>query len=249
MIKVGLCGFAKPQRVVFESFPMMEVQHTFYQPPRVTTLEAWRERAPSKFEFTIKAWQAITHLSTSPTYRRVKDDIAREEAGCFRPTPVVRAAWQRTRESAAALKARIVLFQCAAHFTPTEAHIADMQRFFAEIARDRLILAWEPRGDWPDEWIRGLCEELGLIHAVDPFIRRPVHGEIAYLRLHGGKNFAHRYSDAELREVLALARRYETAYVLFNNRGMFEDAQRFAALADAKRPACPSSSSPTPSPA
>jgi uncharacterized protein YecE (DUF72 family) len=231
-IKIGLCGFAKPQATVFASFPVMEVQHTFYQPPRLSTLARWRERAPPEFEFTVKAWQVITHLCSSPTYRRIKEAVEREQAGCFRDTAAVRAAWARTQASARALGARIVLFQCAAHFTPTAEHIADLRRFFADVARDGLIFAWEPRGEWPDDLVRGLCAELDLVHATDPFVRPPLFGAIAYLRLHGGKSFAHVYSDAELRDVLALARRAEMAYVLFNNKAMFDDAWRFAALAD-----------------
>ena len=240
--KIGLCGFAKPQATVFASFPAMEVQHTFYQPPRLSTLVRWRERAPAGFEFTVKAWQVITHLCTSPTYRRIKDEVEREQAGCFRDTAAVHAAWARTHASAQALGARIVLFQCAAHFTPTNEHIADMRRFFAAVDRCDLIFAWEPRGDWSDDVVRALCAELELVHAVDPFIRRPVHGDIAYLRLHGGKSFAHVYSDAELREVFVLTRRYETAYVLFNNKAMFADAQRFERLAGATPRAAPASS-------
>ena len=245
-LKVGLCGFAKPQATVFASFPVMEVQHTFYQPPRLSTLVRWRERAPAGFEFTVKAWQVITHLCTSPTYRRIKDEVEREQAGCFRDTAAVRAAWARTHASAQALRARVVLFQCAAHFTPTDEHVNHMRRFFAEAKRGDLVFAWEPRGDWSDDLVQGLCAELDLLHAVDPFLRKPLHGEIAYLRLHGGKDFAHVYTDAELREVLALARRHEMAYVLFNNKAMFADAQRFEALADAKRSTAPSSSSTTP---
>jgi uncharacterized protein YecE (DUF72 family) len=36
---------------------VVEVQQTFYQPPRVATLEKWRLDAPANFEFTLEAWQ------------------------------------------------------------------------------------------------------------------------------------------------------------------------------------------------
>ena len=65
----------------------VEVQHTFYQPPRVETLAKWRAEAPRGFEFTIKAWQLITHQPSSPTYRRLKRALTEEEregAGAFR---------------------------------------------------------------------------------------------------------------------------------------------------------------------
>jgi uncharacterized protein YecE (DUF72 family) len=48
-------------------FPLVEVQHTFYEPPKESLLAQWREKAPTRFEFTIKAWQVVTHESGSPT--------------------------------------------------------------------------------------------------------------------------------------------------------------------------------------
>jgi uncharacterized protein YecE (DUF72 family) len=35
--------------------------------------------APAEFEFTIKAWQVITHLGTSRTYRRLRRPFADDE--------------------------------------------------------------------------------------------------------------------------------------------------------------------------
>ena len=50
-------------------------------------LTRWRDQVPAGFEFTIKAWQIVTHESTSPTYRRLKQplpDSARGQVGAFR---------------------------------------------------------------------------------------------------------------------------------------------------------------------
>jgi uncharacterized protein YecE (DUF72 family) len=59
-IKVGCCGFAGGQRDYFERFELIEIQQTFYQPPRLPTAEKWRAAARKGFEFTLKAWQLIT---------------------------------------------------------------------------------------------------------------------------------------------------------------------------------------------
>lgn len=48
-------------REYFERFSIVEVQQTFYEPPARSTLLRWRESAPQGFEFTLKAWQLITH--------------------------------------------------------------------------------------------------------------------------------------------------------------------------------------------
>jgi uncharacterized protein YecE (DUF72 family) len=52
---------------------LVEIQSTFYEiPARIETVKKWREEAPRDFEFTIKAFQVITHDSKSPTYKRLK---------------------------------------------------------------------------------------------------------------------------------------------------------------------------------
>ena len=53
-----------------KKFSLVEVEQTFYKLPLVKTAERWRAEAPRGFEFSIKAWQALTHLPTSPTWRR-----------------------------------------------------------------------------------------------------------------------------------------------------------------------------------
>lgn len=227
MIKVGCCGFPKAKKEYYTHFPVVEVQQTFYQPPQVETAQKWRAQAPPGFEFTLKAWQLITHKPTSPTYRRLRMEIGKPDRfGFFRPTDEVLTAWERTKEIAQALEARIVLFQCPASFTPTEEHIADMCAFFQLIGRDGLLLTWEPRGEWSDDLVRETCQELGLIHCVDPFQRPSVYGEVAYFRLHGIGGYRYRYTDEDLPRLLDWCREYEEGYCLFNNISMFEDALR-----------------------
>ena len=74
-IKTGCCGFAGAQGDYFDRFRLIEIQDTFYQLPQLKTAERWRRTAPEGFEFLIKAWQLITHLPASPTYRRVGEEI------------------------------------------------------------------------------------------------------------------------------------------------------------------------------
>lgn len=172
-IKVGCCGFATSQQKYAELFEVIEVQQTFYQPPGLTTLERWRNTFPSNFEFTLKAWQLITHEAWSKTYKRLKLNLSeqeRKDCGFFRDTPIVHHAWETTYRCALALNARLVLFQCPNSFKPTSPNIERMRSFFDSIERGELQLLWEPRGDWPDSLVSELCHELNLIHAVDPFV-------------------------------------------------------------------------------
>lgn len=65
---VGTCGFAESHGDTFRDFGIVEVQQTFYQPPRIAMVERWRTEAPGHFVFTFKAWQLLTHEATSPAY-------------------------------------------------------------------------------------------------------------------------------------------------------------------------------------
>lgn len=234
-VRVGCCGFRSSRESYYELLDSVEVQHTFYQPPQVSTLRRWREEAPADFEFTLKAWQLVTHLASSPTYRRLKRPLTEEQragAGFFRPTEAVRAAWEVTRECARALKAKVVLFQCPASFKPTGENVANMRRFFQEVERGRLVFAWEPRGGWPRELVKELCEELKLWHAVDPFSERSVTPGKCYFRLHGRKGWRYKYEESELEELGSMLSKRATSYVFFNNVEMRDDARRFRRIVE-----------------
>ena len=69
-IKVGCCGFSSSRKDYFSQFKLVEVQQTFYKMPRLETALRWRGEVPADFEFTLKAWQLITHPPTSPPYRK-----------------------------------------------------------------------------------------------------------------------------------------------------------------------------------
>jgi len=228
-IKGGCCGFAAAQKKYFELFEVIEIQQTFYQLPEIKTAEKWRSAAPSGFEFTIKAWQLITHTPSSPTYRRLMERIdpaKPDRYGGFRPTPEVMDAWKRTAAFARTLGAGIIVFQCPASFRPLEQNVKNMERFFRKIDRAGFTFAWEPRGEWPEDLIERLCEELGLIHCVDPFKNEPLFGAIDYFRLHGAADYIYTYSDQELESLRKKLKRKPT-YVMFNNNTMNEDALRF----------------------
>ena len=213
-----------------QHFPCVEVQHTFYQPPLLSTLERWRTEVPTHFEFTLKAWQLITHQAKSPTYKRLKLKLSEQEqaeAGFFKPTPVVGQAWQLMLDCANALRAKTILFQCPASFTQTAAHISDMVDFFTHIERTGLTLCWEPRGNWDQQLIKDLCHDLGLWHVVDPFVHTTMTPEQCYFRLHGRQGWRYQYEQQELAELLPVDK---SSYVFFNNIHIRQDALLFKRL-------------------
>ena len=123
----------------------------------------------------------------------------------------------------------IVVFQCPASFRPTPRNVINMREFFTRIDRADFLFAWEPRGVWPEVLVRELCEELQLIHCVDPFKDKPQYGDIQYFRLHGITDYAYCYTDADLQRLKEWTYEKPT-YLLFNNNWMKDDALRFIEL-------------------
>ena len=212
-------------------FDVVEVQHTFYQPPQLKTLERWRASVDDSFEFAIKAWQLITHTAKSPTYRRLTRKLSQKESkqtGSFAKTPVVRAAWEATLECAEALTARRILFQCPASFLPTQSNLDRMRNFFTDVKRGDALLFFEPRGDaWTPSLVKELCSELGIYHAVDPFVSKTQTPAQTYFRLHGKTGWRYVYTDEELCQLAKLLPKRGSARIFFNNITMRDDALRF----------------------
>lgn len=237
-VKIGCCGFPMRRREYAAEFPVVEIQQTFYQPPKVDTARRWREELPPPFEFTLKAWQLITHEATSPTYRRLKTVLSqgeRHQAGSFKPTKLVRRAWEATREIALVLEARIILFQCPARFGPFPENLERLRRFFGDLDREDFTLAWEPRGQWPRPLVEELCQELDLTPAVDPFATPPFPGPLAYFRLHGIGGYRYKFTDHDLEILHSFLAGHQEVYVLFNNISMADDARRFLSVVNQQK--------------
>jgi uncharacterized protein YecE (DUF72 family) len=233
MIKIGCCGFPVSRKRYFEIFPVVEIQQTFYQPPQVSLAQKWRREAPADFEYTMKAWQLITHEPKSPTYKRLKTKIPKAKEkhyGSFKSTEEVQSAWETTREIADALAAKIIIFQCPASFEPDQKNMKNLKQFFSHIKRGEHVLAWEPRGKWFPKDIESICRELDLIHVVDPFISAQTHGGIIYYRLHGKNGYRYRYTRDDLEMLTGFRQGEKICYVMFNNVYMFENATGFKEL-------------------
>ena len=240
VVRIGLCGFTVTMEQYALHFPVVEVQNTFYEPPRTQVMRRWIAVTPPSLEYTMKVWQLVTHPATSPTYRRMKTPLATgAEPGFFRDSPAVEHGWQRSLECADALGATAMLFQCPASFRPEAENVSRMRRFFERIARPRPRLLWEPRGAaWLEErsLALALCQDLDLVYVVDPFVTPPEPGAAVYWRLHGIGGARHSYTDGELQRLWQLLRGIgseQPAYVLFNNLPRVADAKRFARLAAA----------------
>ncbi|MDI6655280.1 MAG: DUF72 domain-containing protein [Candidatus Hydrothermarchaeota archaeon] len=242
-IKVGCCGFPGGMQRYFQDFEVVETQSTFYDLPKPETAQRWRERAPQNFEFSVKAWQLITHPATSPTYKKAGVTTARDKEknyGFFKATGEVFFAWNETLQICDILEAKVALFQCPASFGATQENITNMRNFFNSIKRKNLKFAWEPRGKWKSATIKSLCKELDIVHCVDPFVSNTAHeSDAAYFRLHGSqgkKMYYYKYTQRDLEFLLKKCKetKAKEVYCLFNNISMWEDALAFKKMLNSK---------------
>ncbi|GIW44524.1 MAG: hypothetical protein KatS3mg077_1806 [Candidatus Binatia bacterium] len=234
-IRVGCCGWAAARSRYFAALDTVEVQQTFYDPPRASTLERWRAAAPPGFAFTVKCSQLVTHERNSPTYRRLRRRLpANAVVGAFRDNEWVRAAWRETLECARVLEAPIVLIQTPARFEPEPENLRRLRAFAGWEKHPEVRIAFEPRGPkWTAERTDALCRELGWLRAGDPFVLPPPDAAgqpEAYFRLHGRSGYRYEFSEDDLRHVAHWARAYAMAWVFFNNVAMWNDARRFRSL-------------------
>ncbi len=265
-VEIGTCGYrwydpgeewAETHESKLEAyaadpaFDLVELNTTFYSLPQVSTAKRWRREADAgdaSFEFAVKGWQALTHEWSSPTWNGEREaveddpDLDADAVGALAPTDTVREAWARTTARADALDASVILLQTPPGFGATDEHEANLRELLGDgIDRSDYTVAWEPRGTWHDhpDRVRELCDDLGLVHVVDPLRDDPVSAHpTAYLRLHGRNedryDYAYDYSTADLRELRAavadLLDDHEGVYVLFNNDAMVENARTFREL-------------------
>lgn len=216
----------------------VEIQETFYRPVAVERASKWRAMAPPEFRFCLKASQFVTHEATSPTYRRSGRPIPETQKtayGAFKDTPQVREGWEATRAVAEALKAEVIFFQTPGTFGPSDTNRTALYRFFESI-RTPAVTAIELRGPWATHVLERICEDLDLVHAVDPFDKEPATYGLAYFRLHGsppGRSmYRYTYTEEDLERLRSTCDEYDDAYVMFNNRTMRADALRFRGLVD-----------------
>lgn len=235
-IRVGTCGFPEARRRLYRDLDAVEVQQTFYQPPRPETVHRWRAEAPEDFAFSLKAWQLVTHAASSPTYRRLKSPLSDAEkplCGHFQLNNLTRRAWDVVCRMAGLLRAVAVVCQTPASFKPTKENLDRVRRFFTGVPRGDWKVVFEPRGDgWTAAILAPLLDELQLVHGVDPFLTPPLSRDWHYFRLHGlpAYHYNYRYSDADLTALKRKIPDEGPVMVMFNNVFMARDARRFKTL-------------------
>jgi uncharacterized protein YecE (DUF72 family) len=240
-VVVGCCGFPVARGKYYSLFKVVELQNTFYELPSIEWAEAVRREAPGDFEFTVKAWQVITHPHTSPTWKKMKrkPSGSPENYGYLKPSRENISAFEKTLAVSRALGARIVILQTPSSMPDNEETIKNVDSFFenAKSLVKNEVIGWEIRGPLLSRGeLYRVLEKHDVVQVVDLFrARNPFKGSIKllYTRLHGigpGEvNYSYNYTDEDLEKLynMLVEEDYVEAYVMFNNVRMLNNALRF----------------------
>jgi uncharacterized protein YecE (DUF72 family) len=158
------------------TFPVVEVDSTYYFPPTPELAGAWVDRTPDGFTMNIKAWSLLTGHPTFPDslWPDLQPEVPAEHRGKRRlyakhlPPEVMEEAWDRFRHSLRPLqdagKLGAVLFQYPRWFGPKAVHRAEIGSAVAHLQDIRVCVEFRHA-----RWLEGgecestlsLLEELG----------------------------------------------------------------------------------------
>jgi len=227
MVKVGCAGFPVGRDRYWGLLTFVEAK-TGERMPRPATLAEWKAGAPSGAEFALQAYRLITHGPEDrgfPPAGKKLPKPRQNQCGGFRESLELHEAWMATKNAAAALGARIVVFESPLSFQPGPDRLRDMYRFFKGAARGSLRFVWQPRGaSWDRRMVEKVCGDLGLIAAFDPLKQAPPkQGSFRYMRPLGP-----RVGTLSVDNLDTIKRSVDEvpAYLVFSHRDGFRDAER-----------------------
>ena len=143
--------------------------------------------------------------------------------------------WRHALLRQEALQAEVILLHTPSSYRPSSEAIAALRRFFSTTPLPCTV-AWRADGLWEEsETYVELCEELGLIPAIDPLMwdeDEPMpRAERFYWRILGGQGLSPRVNELDLERLIDLADDLGTSgWVVFTSPQMERDAKRFKAM-------------------
>ena len=250
----GLGKAFDPLAFLADYFDTIEINSSFYSPPRPADAASWARRVRNnpRFRFTAKAWQRLTHEPKG-------EPLSSPAADC----DIVRSSLAPLAE-AGRLGAILIQFPWSFRYTPeNHAHLGELFRFL----KDFPLILEVRHGSWDQEAFYAFLREngVGFCNVDQPVIGnslRPsarVTARIGYWRLHG-RNYAnwfkedagrdarydYLYSKEEIGEISQLIRAVqqnaEETYAITNNhfRGQaLTNALEILEELDARPPAVP----------
>jgi uncharacterized protein YecE (DUF72 family) len=218
-----------PLAFLADYFDTIEINSSFYAPPRPADAASWARRVANnpRFRFTAKAWQRLTHERQGATEESLRADA-----------DTVRRSMAPLADSGV-LGALLIQFPWSFRWSPE--NVEHLERIFRRLAGFRLVLEVR-HGSWNREDVRAFLKQhrVGFCNLDQPVIGnslRPssyVTSPVGYFRLHGrnyqnwfredaGRDarYDYLYPKSEIREVArlikAVAQTAEETYAITNN--------------------------------
>lgn len=247
-IVVGTCGLPAKVKNLINKIDGVEIQETFYNPIGEKRFKKLAELTRLGLVLTMKAWQVITHPSSSPTWRRLrkKPEGRIDNYGYLKPSEENFNALEQSLRIATSIGAEVMVLQ-----TPPSMKCVgreqELRSFFSTASgissKNKVMIAWEPRGECrkADVLLESLAHDYEVIiirdagkEKVKPYT---VGGRrVLYTRLHGKNggevNYKYYYSDSDLLVIKENVKgnTFDIAYIMFNNIFMLENAVKFREL-------------------
>ncbi len=197
------------------AFAFVEVNATFYRHPSILDARRWRRSVPEDFAFAVKGHRSITH------------------AGPMRASRTAIAAMARDAAIARALRADVLVLETP----PAHAFGREEVHAFRDLAAvaPTLRIGLETRAYTGRPLPAALASVLRDVAGIDVVDLSKGHlprvgSDVMYTRLLGkGSGNAWEFSDAEIRELSAAAKRQDSGRTMFAFHGvrMYKDAARY----------------------
>jgi uncharacterized protein YecE (DUF72 family) len=204
-----------PLAAYSQAFNFVEVNSTFYEIPKMKSVEFWRRIVPPDFEFSVRCNKRITHELEFESVPEAFEILDKMVILCN------------------ILRAEILHFQTPPSFNYNNANIEKVKDFIASAKLNNLRIALEPRNSTPlqPNFVE-MLQELNIIHCVDLLkVKEPAYlNDILYTRLFGkGHHNIYQPLDSELKQIdLAASKEgVKKAVITSHSVRMFKDAARF----------------------
>jgi len=193
-------------------FDFVEVNSTFYQYPRLSTVRSWRQTVPDGFVFSVKCHRDATHVYG------------------LRPVEGTFQALERMFQVCRFLRSDMLVLQTPASMVFNDDFSA-LSKTLANLTPSGTHLIWEARrpggGRLPESLMKFMAEE-NIVQAVDLTRRDAPEGqEILYSRVFGREGGSlYPLSNPELDDIVKRISRSDAkrAILTFHGFRMYQDA-------------------------
>jgi uncharacterized protein YecE (DUF72 family) len=222
--RIGAGGWAyfqvpvvDPLTAYSKAFNFVEVNSTFYETPAARMVEAWREKVPNDFEFSVRVHRDVSH-----NYK-------------LEPVKESHRLLSRDIEICRALHSSILQLETPKSLKITQRKANALRDLLASADTKGIRIAWEIRSEpWSEPlnpFLVNTMQDLNVIPCVDLSKEEPPYRtDVLYTRLFGkGRHNIYQFDDKELKQIREKIHSGDEKKVVLSFHGlkMYLDAARF----------------------